>query len=93
MVFIGIFGVKSSEEKLRDVDFECTGCLSKKMELFAFRKVFEFFFLPVITLKKSHIIACKSCESSYKLKENKMEEILLKGKVKYEDVEEIIKEY
>ena len=93
MVFIGIFGVKSSEEKLRDVDFECTGCLSDKMELFAFRKVFEFFFLPVLTLRKSHVIACSSCKSSYKLKEDKMEEILLKGKVKYEDVEKIVKEY
>ncbi|MGL5544210.1 MAG: zinc-ribbon domain-containing protein [Cetobacterium sp.] len=93
MVFIGIFGLKSSEEKLKDVDFECTGCLTDKMELYAFRKVFQFFFIPVITLKKSHVIACNSCKSKYKLKEHKMEEILLKGKVKYDDVEEIIEEF
>ncbi|MGL4652807.1 zinc-ribbon domain-containing protein [Cetobacterium sp.] len=93
MVFIGIFGIKSSDEKLRDVDFECTGCLSNKVELFTFRKVFHFFFLPIITLKKKHSIVCNSCKSEYELKEEKMEEVLLKGKVRYEDVSKIIKEF
>ncbi|WP_418965863.1 zinc-ribbon domain-containing protein [Cetobacterium sp.] len=93
MIFIGVFGLKNTEEKLRDVDFECTGCLSEKVELYALRRVFEFFFIPIITLKKKHVIACRTCKSIYKLKENKMEEILLKGKVRYEDVEEIVKEY
>ncbi|MCQ8212989.1 zinc-ribbon domain-containing protein [Cetobacterium somerae] len=93
MILIGIFGLKNKEERLRSVDFECTGCLSEKMELYAFRQVLEVFFIPIITLKKKHIITCSTCKSSYKLKEGKMEEILLKGKVKYEDVEEIVKEY
>ena len=93
MIFIGIFGLKHSEEKLREVDFECTGCLSEKVQLFALRKVFEVFFIPIITLKKKYIITCTSCNSVYKLKDEKMEEILLKGKVRYEDVEKILEEY
>lgn len=93
MIFIGIFGIKNSEEKIRDVDFECTGCLSEKVELYAIRKVLELFFIPIITLRKSHIIACRSCKNSYQLKENKMEEVLLKGKVRYDDVEKILKEF
>ena len=93
MIFIGVFGFKNTEEKLRDVDFECTGCISEKVELYALRRVFEFFFIPIITLKKKHIITCNSCKSLYKLKENKIDEILTKGKVRYEDVEKIIKEY
>ncbi|ERT69949.1 MAG: zinc-ribbon domain-containing protein [Cetobacterium somerae] len=92
MIFVGIFGLKDSEEKLREVDFECTGCLSEKVQLFALRRVFEIFFIPIITLKKKYIIACNSCNSVYKLKDEKMEEVLLKGKVRYEDVEKILKQ-
>ena len=42
-MFIGIFGLKDSEEKLREVDFECTGCLSERVQLYALRRVFEIF--------------------------------------------------
>lgn len=91
-MFIGIFGLKDSEEKLREVDFECTGCLSERVQLYALRRVFEIFFIPIITLKKKYVIVCSSCNSLYKLKDEKIEEILLKGKVRYEDVEKILQE-
>ncbi|MBC2850162.1 zinc-ribbon domain-containing protein [Cetobacterium sp. 8H] len=93
MLFIGIFGIKETEEELRKIDFDCTGCLSKEMDLYIFRKVLEIFFIPVITLKKMHVLLCPNCRSSYKLKESKMDEILIKGKSSYDDVEKIIKEY
>lgn len=90
MIFI--FGIKDLEEKIKKVKFECTGCLEENIDLYEIKKKFELFFLPIFNLKKSYFIKCENCNSIYKVKNERIENILKKSKINYEDIEKIIKE-
>nr|WP_307776260.1 zinc-ribbon domain-containing protein [uncultured Cetobacterium sp.] len=90
MIFI--FGVKNVEENFRKIGFECTGCLNETVNIVTVRKVLELFLIPVFTLKKSYFIECPTCRSTYKLKNSKIDDLLTRGKVRYEDVEKIVRE-
>lgn len=92
MFFIGIFGLNYKENRIRTVEFKCTGCLSEEAEFIELYQSFEFFFIPVFKFKKSYLLKCKKCNSLYKVKNSSIDKILKNNRVDYEDIEEIIRE-
>lgn len=90
MFFIGIFGINKRNKKIREVNFKCIGCLKDKGEIIESANVFEFFFIPLFKTGKKYFLRCLFCSTTYRLKEDSVENIIKTGKVMYEDIDEVI---
>lgn len=90
MFFIGVFGLGNRSKKVLDVKFKCTGCLNDNFSLMEVYKSFDFFFIPVFKFKKEYLIVCKKCRSMYKLKNDRVDQVLKTRIVNYEDIERIL---
>jgi len=92
MFFIGVFGIGPREKVIKDIEFKCTGCISKRASLIRVSKTFDFFFIPVFSWDKNYYVKCNRCYSVYKVREENISSILSEEVVKYSDIEEIVYE-
>lgn len=92
MFFIGVISIGNKNKKIADISFKCTGCIGKNFSVIELSRNFELFFIPVYRLKKEYIIICDKCRSVYKLKKDKVVNVLEKKEATYDDIEKIILE-
>ena len=66
--------------------------MGEKAVLIQESKSFDLFFIPVYHWDKVYLINCLSCGSLYKVKKEKIIQIIENSKVEYDDIEDIIYE-
>ncbi len=92
MFFIGIFGISDRKKNLGDIEFKCTGCLSKKAKFIEVAMSFQFFFIPVFSWNKRHLVICEVCGSTYQLKESSVKKVVSEKMAEYADVMTVVYE-
>lgn len=90
MFFIGIFGYNQKNEKIKTIEFKCTGCIKEELEVIEVYNVFEFFFIPIYKLKKRYFISCSCCNSLFLIKDDNVQSIIMSGKASYDDILEVV---
>lgn len=77
MFFIGIFGIETKNQELKELNsISCPCChQTVPMTLFKHYYVFHFFFIPLIKWKMTYYVVCSNCEIIATISKEKGEKI------------------
>jgi hypothetical protein len=62
-----IFGYSTKQRALKTLHTQCPVCNDQKVQLMAYTKVFDIFWVPCFPFKTDHAVFCPNCKSHFEL--------------------------